>query len=136
MEKLYTNHNNTLNQTQIPDVIILKPNVKLIIDFFDIILNKHDFASIPNFIYPQYIEHGSLNRLEIGIQSVQKHLISLWNNFPEIFFKPYLIIDNGEYVTVIWTSYKNKKEESVMNRGIDVYRIKNNKIIEHYDSHV
>jgi len=112
-------------------------NKILIRSFVDEVFNQHDLTAIDKYHSP-YLANNS----EKTVESFKKYLTSLFSGFPDLHVNIEHILAENNFVLVFLNFVGTHKGEfngkpptnkPVTIRSADLYRIENDKIVEHWD---
>jgi predicted ester cyclase len=115
----------------------LRNNKELIKSFIEEVFNKHDLTAID-----KYLVANLTNGPGKTPESFKKFLTALFSGFPDLHVNIEHILAENNYVLVFLNftgTHRGQYEglsatnKSVINRSADLYRIENNKIVEHWD---
>lgn len=102
----------------------------LVVNFLDMAMNRHQVSDAANrYLTEAYIQHNP--NVADGRQAFIDAFTAFLKKFPERTWTPKRIFVDGDFV-IVHGLYKNSAEE----RGtaaIDIFRIKDGKIDEHWD---
>ncbi len=115
-------------------------NKQLVIDFIEKVLNQKNLDLIDTYISKEFVNH-SKNAIP-GIDGVKKYFAMLENAFPDRQVTITQIITENDLVN-IFTEWTGTHENTFLNLPAtykkvtvytsDLYLIKSNKIVEHWD---
>jgi predicted ester cyclase len=115
----------------------MEENKVLIKSFIVDVFNQHDLTAIDKYLLPNLTD-GTGKTTE----SFKKYLTSLFSSFPDLHVKIEHILAENNLVLVFLNFVGTHKGEfngrsptnkRVTNRSADLYRIENDKIVEHWD---
>ena len=115
----------------------MEENKVLIKSFIDDVFNQHDLTAIDKYLSPNLTD-GTGKTTE----SFKKYLTSLFSGFPDLHVKIEHNLAENNLVLVFLNFVGTHKGEfngrsptnkRVTNRSADLYRIENDKIVEHWD---
>jgi predicted SnoaL-like aldol condensation-catalyzing enzyme len=110
----------------------IKENKKLVLDFYDLAFNQHEpVKAAEKFLAPEYIQHNpyvATGRMAF-IEAFKKMLLDEKEKQSKNIFKR--TIAEGDLVVL--HSHKIRFEGDRGVAGVDIFRVKNGKIIEHWD---
>ena len=101
-------------------------NKEVVLRFYEEVFNAWDLSKLDEFMRDDYIQHNPT--VEDGKEGFRK--------FAEFFFsmKPHMdivkIFENEEHVAVF---FKCTLENGMINKVVDIYRLKDGKLAEHWD---
>lgn len=111
-------------------------NVKLIIEFIQLLMNDHDFETVlKKFDNSKYKQHN--RGIPDGFTSLVKYVQKFAKQFPDYTYDVKHIYADGDYVIFHSHITTNKKDRGIDSKGInvhDTWKIENNQIVEHWDS--
>ena len=111
-------------------------NAKIITDFVQHLMNDHDFDYVlKNYNNSNYIQHN--RNIPDGIEGLVNFLRSFTKQFPEYSYDVKRILADGD--NVIFHSHATLKKQDRGNdkKGlniIDTWKVKDGKIVEHWDA--
>ncbi len=104
------------------------------------VFNKHNLEAVPRFWKDSYIQHNPL--VKQGAKGFTEFFKEFINAFPDLKYEIFQIISEGDRVVVYgrfygtmrndWNGIKAKGQRIDFN-AIDIYRIEDNKLAEHWD---
>jgi predicted SnoaL-like aldol condensation-catalyzing enzyme len=114
-------------------------NKKIVTDFYRIVFEPRNPDLVDQYVAPDFVEHNP--RLEGGRDGLVKFLKTLPRPasddiLPEMKNPPAYIVAEGDLVTFIFkqsTPDPKDKTKSYEHYNFDMFRIKNGKIVEHWD---
>lgn len=105
-------------------------NKKLVTDFYQKIFGDHDFTNIDHYLLPTYIQHNP--NVADGAEAFEKAIKGWLKDAPKKKVDVQHIAAEGDLVFIhIRNVLPDEKIQSV----IDIFRIENKKIAEHWDVH-
>jgi len=111
-------------------------NVKLIVDFVQHLMNNHDFDYImKKYDNAAYIQHN--RNIPDGIHGVVGFVKQFAEKFPEFTYDVKHILADGDYVMFHSHATTKKKHRGDDKKGLnikDTWKIKDGKIVEHWDA--
>lgn len=111
-------------------------NAELIVDFVQHIMNHHDFDYImKKYDNGTYVQHN--RNMPDGIEGVVDTVKQLAKRFPDFTYDVKHILADGDYVMFHSHATVNKKHRGNDKKGfniIDTWKVKDGKIIEHWDA--
>lgn len=106
----------------------LEINKKNVTEFYDLIINKKDFASARKYMGDRYKQHNPM--VADGPEGLKAFIEYLKTNFPDARSEIKKIIAEGEYVVLHVHSRRTPTLERAI---IEIFRLENGKIDEHWD---
>ena len=111
-------------------------NATLVVEFFQTLMNEHDFQSTLNrFGNTQYVQHNKA--IPNGIQGLVKYVQGLVKRFPDYGFDVKRIIASGEFVVFHSHATLKAAHRGDETRGFiitDTFRVKDGHLAEHWDA--
>ena len=111
-------------------------NAKLITDFVQNIMNNHDFEYVlEKYGHSNYTQHN--RNIPNGIEGLVGFLKDFVKKYPEYTYDVKRILADGDYITFHSHATVKKKYRGNEKYGlnvIDTWKIKEGKIVEHWDS--
>lgn len=125
-----SNHTQIDGTTKITDLELTESNKKLVANFVDLILVKRAYDKIGNYIEEEnYIQHNP--NIADGLSGLQEAIASLAKkDIQMVYTKTHKILGEGNFVLSISEGTFANKPTSFY----DLFRIENNKIVEHWDT--
>lgn len=105
-------------------------NKKLVVDFYQKIFGDHDFTNIDHYLLPTYIQHNP--NVADGSEAFEKAIKGWLQNKPKTKIDVQHIAAEGDLVFI---HIKNILPDGKLQSVIDIFRIENKKIAEHWDVH-
>jgi predicted SnoaL-like aldol condensation-catalyzing enzyme len=107
----------------------LEANKKAVQEFYDLIINKKDFASARKYMGDRYKQHNPL--VADGPEGLKAFIEFLKTNFPEARSEIKRAFADGDYVILHVHSIRppNMRGRAI----IEIFRLENGKIDEHWD---
>lgn len=113
-----------------------KKNVKLIGYFIQELMNNHNFEKVlEKFDNPHYVQHN--RSIPDGVGGLVDYVRDFTRRFPEYSYDVKHIYADGDFVIFHSQITIKQKDRGNDARGINVidkWKIKNNQIVEHWDS--
>ena len=106
----------------------LETKKKIVVEFYELIINKKDFKSAREYMGDHYKQHNP--RVADGPEGLRAHIENLKVNFPDVRSEIKKIIAEGDYVVLHVHSRRTPKRQLAI---IEIFRLENNKIVEHWD---
>ena len=108
------------------DETIQEKNKALVLDAFDTLFNKRDYATAEKYWSPDYIQHSA------HIEPGRDGLFNLIRNTPDsLRYEHQLIVAEGDYVIVHGRFSGTGRPVSWV--AADIVRIENGRLAEHWD---
>ena len=105
---------------------IQEKNKALVLDAFDTLFNKRDYAAAEKYWSPDYIQHSA------HIEPGRDGLFNLIRNTPDTLrYEHQLIVAEGDYVIVHGRFSGNGRPVAWI--AADIVRIENGRLAEHWD---
>ena len=103
-------------------------NKQIACDFYDLIINKKDFAAAKKYMGPRYKQHNPL--VKDGPEGLEEFITFLKTDFPDAKSEIKAVFADGDHVILHVLSYRNP----VLKRAIiEIFRLENGRIDEHWD---
>jgi predicted SnoaL-like aldol condensation-catalyzing enzyme len=104
-------------------------NKRAVIEFYDLAINKKDFAAASKYLGPRYIQHNPV--AADGPEGLKAFIEFLRAKFPESRSEVKRAWVDGDYVIL---HVHSVREPGTRGRAIvDIFRLENGKIVEHWD---
>jgi predicted SnoaL-like aldol condensation-catalyzing enzyme len=101
-------------------------NKALVLDAFDTLFNKRDYAAAEKYWSPDYIQHSA------HIEPGRDGLFNLIRNAPDTLrYEHQLIVADGDYVIIHGRFSGNGQPVAWI--AADIVRIENGRLVEHWD---
>jgi predicted SnoaL-like aldol condensation-catalyzing enzyme len=107
----------------------LDHNRKAVLEFYELVINKKDFAAAEKYIGPRYIQHNP--SAADGKEGLKKFVDYLRTSLPQYHSDIKRSIAEGDYVVL--HVYNKPAPESRGQAVVDIFRLKNGKVVEHWD---
>jgi predicted SnoaL-like aldol condensation-catalyzing enzyme len=104
-------------------------NKKTVIAFYEAGLNQKDFAKAAQYFGPRYIQHNP-NAAD-GPEGFKRFVEFLREKFPQSHSEIKQVFADGDYV--ILHVHAVREPDTRGNAIIDIFRLENGKIVEHWD---
>jgi predicted SnoaL-like aldol condensation-catalyzing enzyme len=111
-------------------------NVKTVIDFFQNLMNRHDFEyTLANYGHINYVQHNRAipNQID-GLVSYVKDMVK---RFPDYSFNVKSIFADGDYVVLHSHTTMKAAHRGNENKGFiitDTFKLNNGTLAEHWDA--
>jgi predicted SnoaL-like aldol condensation-catalyzing enzyme len=104
-------------------------NKRAVIEFYDLAINKKDFAAASKYLGPRYIQHNPV--AADGPEGLKGFIEFLRAKFPASRSEVKRAFVDGDYVIL---HVHSVREPGTRGRAIvDIFRLENGKIVEHWD---
>ena len=104
-------------------------NKRNVIEFYDLAINKKDFAAASKYLGPRYIQHNPT--APDGAEVLKGFIEFLRAKFPESRSEVKRAFVDGDYVIL---HVHSVREPGTRGRAIvDIFRLENGKVVEHWD---
>jgi predicted SnoaL-like aldol condensation-catalyzing enzyme len=107
---------------------VLETNKKNVAEFYDLLLNKKDFAAANRFMGKRYKQHNPL--VKDGPEGLREFVEARKANHPDARSEIKRIFAEGDYVILHVHSILN---EQIQRAIIEIFRLEDGKIDEHWD---
>lgn len=111
-------------------------NVKVVVDFFQHLMNEHDFEyTLKTYGDGPYTQHN--RGIPDGIYGLVEYVKTLTKRFPEYSFDVKKIYADGDFVVLHSHCTLQAKHRGNEKKGFiitDTFRLKNGKLAEHWDA--
>lgn len=111
-------------------------NAKLVTDFVQHLMNDHDFDYIMNtFSDAAYVQHN--RGIPDGLTGVVEFVKRFAKRFPEYTYDVKHMYADGDFITIHSHATMKKKDRGNDQKGfniIDTWKIKDGKLVEHWDA--
>lgn len=113
-----------------------RKNVEIVVDFFQHLMNEHDFEYIAQtYDRGTYIQHNS--SIPDGMMGVIDYVKGLTKRFPAYSFDVKRIVADGEFVILHSHTTMRLKDRGQTQKGFiisDTFRLKEGQLLEHWDA--
>jgi predicted SnoaL-like aldol condensation-catalyzing enzyme len=104
-------------------------NKRNVVEFYDLAINKKDFAAASKYLGPRYIQHNPT--APDGAEGLKGFIEFLRAKFPESRSEVKRVFADGDYVIL---HVHSVREPGTRGRAIvDIFRLENGKVVEHWD---
>ena len=111
-------------------------NVKVVIDFFQHLMNEHDFEyTIKTYGNTSYLQHN--RAIPNEIEGLVGYVKNMTKRFPDYSFDVKNIFADGDFVILHSHTTMKKKHRGNEKKGFiitDTFKLKNGKLVEHWDA--
>lgn len=111
-------------------------NVKLLIGFVKALMNDHNFDEVATtYGNDKYKQHN--RGIPEGFNALINYVKDFTKRFPDYCYDVQHVYADGDYVTFHSHITTNKKHRGNHNKGfnaVDIWKVENNEIVEHWDS--
>jgi predicted SnoaL-like aldol condensation-catalyzing enzyme len=111
------------------DASQMDANKKVVVEFYDAAINQKNFEAASKFLGPRYTQHNP--RAADGPEGLKGFLAFLREKFPDYHSEIKRVFADGDYV--ILHVHNVPTAGSRGNAIIDIFKIENGKIVEHWD---
>lgn len=118
----------------------LKDNKRIVREYIENVFNSGNTEHIAEYISDDYVEIFQNETYKLGIEGAIKHVVGVWETYPDIVLKIENQIAEGDWVVTCytmtgthsgnWMGMKPTFKKLVIT-GVDVDRLINGKIVEH-----
>ena len=113
-----------------------KENVKVVIDFFQHLMNEHNFEyTLKNFGGGSYTQHN--RAIPNEIEGLVGYVKTMVKRFPEYSFDVKKVYADGDYVILHSHTTMKANQRGNEKKGFiitDTFKLKNGKLSEHWDA--
>ena len=108
----------------------MEANKKVIMDFYNLGLNKKDYEAAAKYLGPRYVQHNPL--VADGKEGFKTFLAKIKAEFPDNHNEIKRIFADGNYVII---HVHSVRVPGTRGRAIfDLFKLENGKIVEHWDA--
>jgi predicted SnoaL-like aldol condensation-catalyzing enzyme len=104
-------------------------NIKAVLELYEKALNQHDFEGSTQYLGPRYIQHNPF--AEDGAEGLRKFIEFRKQKFPQAKSIIKRAFADGDYVILHVHSVREPGSRGVA--IVDIYRMENGKVVEHWD---
>lgn len=113
-----------------------KANVRTVVDFFQTLMNEHDFeGTIKKYGGSSYQQHN--RAIPNEMEGLIRYVKTMTRRFPEYSFDVKKIFADGDYVVLHSHTTMNAKHRGNEKKGYiitDTFKLKDGKLSEHWDA--
>jgi predicted SnoaL-like aldol condensation-catalyzing enzyme len=113
-----------------------KENVKVVIDFFQHLMNEHDYEyTLKKYAGGSYLQHN--RAIPNEIEGVVGYVKAMVKRFPEYSFNVKKVFADGDYVVLHSHVTMKAKHRDNEKKGFiitDTFKLKDGKLAEHWDA--
>ena len=113
-----------------------KDNATLVVDFFQHLMNEHDFEyTINKFSGGSYLQHN--RAIPNEIEGLVKYVKEFTNRYPDYSFDVKKIIASADHVVLHSHATLKAKHRGNEDKGFvitDTFRLENGRLVEHWDA--
>ncbi len=111
-------------------------NVKVVIDFFQHLMNEHDFEyTLKTYAGGSYTQHN--RAIPNEIEGLVEYVKTMVKRFPEYSFDVKRIFADGDFIILHSHTTMKAKHRGNEKKGFiitDTFKLKNGKLVEHWDA--
>ena len=107
----------------------MEANKKAVAEFYELAVNKKDFEAAAKFLGPRYVQHNP-NATD-GPEGLKAYISFLRDKFPDAHSDVVRVFADGVYV--IHHVHSVPTPGSRGNAIVNIYKLENGKIVEHWD---
>ncbi len=111
------------------DAAQMEQNKKVVVEFYDLAINKKDFEAASKFIGPRYTQHNP-NAAD-GPEGLKAFLAYLREKLPDYHSEIKHVFADGDYVIVHVHNVPTPGARG--NAIIDIFKLEDGKVVEHWD---
>ncbi|HIC8644122.1 TPA: nuclear transport factor 2 family protein [Elizabethkingia meningoseptica] len=108
----------------------IEANKKLVVDFYQKMFGDKDLSAVDEYIAPEYIQHNPT--VADGAKAFKEAAAKWFAGAPKTKIDVQHIAAEGDLVFI---HLKDKNPDGSLTSTIDIFRIKDGKIVEHWDVH-
>lgn len=107
---------------------VLENNKKIVLEFYDLLINKKDFESARKYMGNYYRQHNP--KVADGPDGIKAHVEDLKANFPGVHSAITKVIAEDDYVVLHVHSRRTATRQLAI---VEIFRLEDGKIVEHWD---
>ena len=108
----------------------IESNKKIVLDFFLFMFGDKDLTAVDKYITPEYIQHNP--NVADGSEAFKKAAEGWFKGAPKTKIDVQHIAAEGD---LVFLHIKNTNPDGLLNSTIDIFRLKDGKIVENCDVH-
>lgn len=108
----------------------IESNKKIVLDFYQQMFGDKDLSAVDKYIAPEYIQHNP--NVADGSAAFKKATESWFKGAPKTKIDVQRIAAEGD---LVFLHIKNTNPDGSLISTIDIFRLKDGKIVEHWDVH-
>lgn len=103
-------------------------NKKIVLDFYQQLFGNKNISSIDKFLTPNYIQHNP--GISDGTENLKKATRKWFKDAPKTRIDVQQSAAEGD---LVFLHIKNTNSDGSLNSTVDIFRLENGKIVEHWD---
>jgi predicted SnoaL-like aldol condensation-catalyzing enzyme len=104
-------------------------NKKMVMDFYEQVVNQRNFEAASNYLGPYYIQHNP--DAADGVEGLKTFIHTMREKFPNGHCKILRVFADGDYV--ILHVHVVREPGTLGSVNMDIFRLENGKVVEHWD---
>jgi predicted SnoaL-like aldol condensation-catalyzing enzyme len=108
----------------------IESNKKIVLDFYQQMFGDKDLTAVDKYIAPEYIQHNP--NVADGSEAFKKAAEGWFKGAPKTKIDVQHIAAEGD---LVFLHIKNTNPDGSLKSTIDIFRLKDGKIVEHWDVH-
>jgi len=108
----------------------IESNKKIVLDFYQQMFGDKDLTAVDKYITPEYIQHNP--NVADGSEAFKKAAEGWFKGAPKTKIDVQHIAAEGD---LVFLHIKNTNPDGLLNSTIDIFRLKDGKIVENCDVH-